>query len=213
MFTGLIEAVCIVKAVRTSGDSVELTVDLGELAKEAASGNSIAVNGVCLTVSKLDGGSASFDVSSETLAKSALGELKASSAVNIERAMKPTDRLGGHIVQGHTDGTAKIEAIERRGRFANIKFAAESALLDNMIIKGSVAVDGISLTVAGMDQRSFSVAIIPKTLEQTTLGRAKIGDRVNIETDIIVKTIKKQLDKLVAEKGSLTIEKLKELGF
>ena len=222
MFTGLIEAVCEVRSVRATGGAMRLSVDLGKLAPasnkrgqadESKIGDSIAINGVCLTVAKLDGNLAEFDVSSETLKKSALGKLKPASQVNTELSMKATDRFGGHIVQGHIDGVATIKAIDRQGQFANIKFAADSELLGQMVVKGSVAVDGISLTVADMDQTSFSAAIIPETLEKTTLGKAKIGDVVNIETDIIAKIIKKQLDKILPPAEKLSVERLKELGF
>ena len=213
MFTGLIEAVCRVTSVRQSAGAMQMTVDLGELAEETGIGDSIAVNGVCLTVSKLKGGLASFGLSGETLAKSTLGRLKPSSPVNIERALKPTDRLGGHIVQGHIDGTATIKAVDRRGEFADIRFAASPELLDQMVVKGSVAVDGISLTVANMNQNSFLAAIIPETLRKTTLGTARVGDTVNIETDIIAKIIRKQLEKILPQEQRLTVEKLKQLGF
>ena len=213
MFTGLIEAICIVKSVRRSGEVGLLTIDLGELADETKIGDSIAINGVCLTVAKLNGRVAAFELSSETLTKSTLGKLKASSPVNAELAIKAGGRFGGHIVQGHIDGVATIKAIIKRGQFADIKFAVKADLLDQMVTKGSVAVDGISLTIANMDGNSFGAAIIPETLEKTTLGRAKIGDVVNIETDIIVKTIKNQLEKILPQGQKLTVERLKELGF
>ena len=213
MFTGLIEAVCTVKSVRRSAGGLGLTIDLPALADEVKIGDSIAINGVCLTIAALDSHLAAFDVSSETLTKSNLGGLTTGSAVNVELALKADDRLGGHIVTGHTDGVATIKTIDRQGRFANIKFTANSELLEQMIVKGSVAVDGISLTIADMDESTFTVAIIPETLNKTTLGRAKIGDCVNIETDIIVKTIKKQLENILPSKGKLTVEKLKEMGF
>jgi len=215
MFTGLIEAICTVKSVsqRTGGDGLSLTIDLGKLANDSKIGDSIAINGTCLTLARLEGKLAAFDVSGETLTKSNLGKLRPPSQVNVERAVKATDRLGGHIVQGHIDGTATIKAIDKRGQFADLRFAADAELLDQMVIKGSVAVDGISLTIASMDEMSFSVAIIPETLKRTTLGKAKIGDEVNIETDIIVKIIKKQLDKILPQKQPLTTETLKELGF
>ncbi|MHC4482808.1 MAG: riboflavin synthase [Planctomycetota bacterium] len=211
MFTGLIEAVCPVRAVRQIAGAVELAVDLGKLAEDAKIGDSVAVNGVCLTIAGLEGNVATFDLSGETLAKSTLGRLRTSSPVNIERALKPTDRLGGHFVQGHIDGTATIKTIDRHGQFADIKFAAGSELLDQMVVKGSVAVDGISLTIANMDQNWFGTVLIPETLEKTTLGRAKIGDTVNIETDIVTKVIIKQLGRVFPQK--LSVEKLKELGF
>jgi len=213
MFTGLIEAVCTVKSARRSGNAMLLTIDLGGLADDGRIGDSIAINGVCLTIAKLEGGLATFELSGETLLKSTLGKLKPSSQVNVERAIKAADRFGGHFVQGHIDGTATIKAIDKHGQFADMKFAAGAELLDAMVVKGSVAVDGISLTIASMDQNSFSVALIPETLKKTTLSKIKIGDEVNIETDIIVKTIKKQLEKILPQNQSLTAEKLKELGF
>ena len=213
MFTGLIEAVCKVKSVRRSDRAMLLAIDLGKLAEDSGIGDSIAVNGVCLTITRLEGSVAAFDVSAETLAKSTLDKLSPSSEVNIERAVKATDRFGGHFVQGHIDGTATIKAIDRHGKFAEMKFAAEPELLDAMVVKGSVAVDGISLTIADMDRNSFTIALIPETLNKTTLSKVKIGDKVNIETDIIVKTIKRQLEKILPQTQSLTAEKLKELGF
>jgi riboflavin synthase len=213
MFTGIIESVCTVKSARRSGKIMLLTVDLDTLAEDSKPGDSIAVNGVCLTISRLEGNIANFEISAETLEKSTLGKLQPSSQVNIERAVRPTDRLGGHIVQGHVDGTATIKLINRRGNFADIKFSTDTKLLDNMVLKGSVAVDGISLTIADIDNNNFSVAVIPETLNSTTLGKAKISEQVNIETDIIVKIIKKQLEKILPQKQQLTTERLRELGF
>ena len=187
MFTGLIEEICTIRSIQRSAGTIVLTIDLGRLAGECKIGDSIAINGVCLTVTKLQGNLASFDVSAETINKSTFGQLKLSSPVNVERAMKATDRFGGHFVLGHVDGTAKIEAIDRQGEFINIKFSANPELLNGMVIKGSVAVDGVSLTVAKLDQKSFSVALIPQTLKRTTLSTAKISDRINVENDIIIK--------------------------
>ena len=213
MFTGLVETVCTVKSVRQIAGAMQITIDLGHLADDAKIGDSIAVNGVCLTVAALEGNLATFDVSSETLQKSTLSKLMPSSQVNVERALKPADRLGGHFVLGHIDGTATIKSIHRQGQFADIEFATNSELLDQMVVKGSVAVDGISLTITGMNKSSFSAVIIPETLKKTTLGKAKVGDVVNIETDIITKIIKKQLEKILPQKRKLTVEKLKQLGF
>ncbi|UCC96419.1 MAG: riboflavin synthase [Phycisphaerales bacterium] len=213
MFTGLIETIGAVKSVRPSRGGIRLTVDLGTIAGGAGTGDSIAVNGTCLTIVRLQGSLAGFDLSAETLAKSALGKLKPSSEVNLERAMKATDRFGGHFVQGHVDGTATTEAIERRGDFAEIRFAAGAELLEGMVVKGSVAVDGISLTIAGIDRHGFSISVIPETLRRTTLGKVKIGDCLNIETDIIVKAVKKQLENILPKTEPLTAEKLRQLGF
>ena len=216
MFTGLIEAVCKIKSARQTGDSLKLIVDLASLnapQQEIKIGDSIAINGCCLTVTKLDGAAATFDISPETLSKTIADKYKPSSQVNIERALKASDRLDGHLVTGHIDGTATITLIENKNGFADIRFAAPAELLDQMITKGSIAVDGISLTIASMDSKSFTVATIPETMKKTTLKSAKIGDYVNIETDMIVKTIKKQLENILPAKDNLTVEKLKKLGF
>lgn len=212
MFTGLIQTVCTVKSVSKAGGAMNLSIDLGQIAKETKVGDSIAISGVCLTVSKLQGNIAVFDVSGETLEKSTIGKLQSGDKVNIELSMGPSDKFGGHFVLGHVDGTAVIKSIEKHSQFADIKFAAAPELLSQMVVKGSVAVDGISLTIAQMDKESFTIAIIPETLKRTTLGAAKPGDAVNIETDILVKTVRKQLDEILPSQG-LTMEKLKEMGF
>lgn len=213
MFTGLIESICRVKSVSQSSSTMLLTIDLAEPADGTKTGDSIAINGACLTIAGLDGRFARFDVSAETLAKSNLGRLRPGSMANAERAIKADGRFGGHFVTGHIDGVATIKVINKQGEFADMKFAAPPELLEQMIPKGSVTVDGISLTIADMNETGFSVAIIPETLQKTTLGKAKVGDVVNIENDIIVKTIKKELKKILPKKQNLTIEKLKELGF
>jgi riboflavin synthase len=213
MFTGLIEAICKVKSAYTTSGGMRLSIDLGKLAKLCKVGDSIAINGVCLTIAQLRGSLAEFDISGETLTKSTLGKLKSSSVVNAELAMKAVDRFGGHFVLGHVDGIATIKTIKQQGQFADIKFVVNPELLAQMVVKGSVAVDGISLTIADMNEDSFSVSIIPETLKKTTMGQAKIGDTVNIETDIIIKTIKSAVDKILPQEQKLTVEKLKELGF
>jgi riboflavin synthase len=192
---------------------MHLTVDLGVLAEGVQTGESIAINGVCLTVTDLKGTKADFDISGETLTVSTLGRLNVSSAVNVERALRPSDRLGGHIVQGHVDGKASIKRINKSSQFAEFDFEVGPGVLDLMVPKGSVAVDGISLTISKLNKTGFSVVLIPETLERTTLGAAKIGDNVNIETDIIAKMIKKQLDNILPRQKGLTIEKLQQLGF
>ncbi len=164
-------------------------------------------------MSGLRGNTAEFDVSDETLSKSTMDKAAGGSAVNIERAMAADGRFGGHFVLGHVDGTAKIKTIEKKGEFAVIHFSAQEKLLDEMVEKGSVCVDGISLTIAKMDEEGFSVAVIPTTLKETTLGTAKVADKVNIETDIIAKMVRKQLQKISTGKDGISVEKLKELGF
>ncbi len=205
MFTGLIEMLCIVKSVRHTAGAMQLTVDLGKLAdlappkryakaSETKVGDSIAINGVCLTVAQLTANAAGFDVSPETLTKSALSKLKVGSQVNVERAIKAGNRLGGHIVEGHIDGTAMIAQIDQRNNFANIKFSACPELLDQMVPKGSVAVDGISLTITSLDEGSFSAMIIPETLKKTTLGKTKIGDSERFINTMLLRCFELKFD-------------------
>ena len=213
MFTGIIESICTVRTARPIRGGRMLELDLGPLAHGVKPGESIAVNGACLTITKLSGQIASFDLSSETLEKSTLGSLRGGSKVNAERAMRADGRFDGHTVQGHIDATATVKTIEKRGNFYHLKFTAESDVLDYIVPKGSVAIDGISLTAAEVDRNSFAVVVIPATWDKTTLRTVKVGDKVNIEIDIIAKIIKKQLEKILDSKSSLTSAKLKELGF
>jgi riboflavin synthase len=213
MFTGIIEAACRIDKVQRLGDSMRISVDLGPICADCREGESIAVNGVCLTIAEIAGPIASFDVSGETLGRTTLGKLTVGAIVNIERAMKADGRFGGHFVQGHIDGTARIENIDRRGDFWRVRFAADAGLLEQMVDKGSVAVDGISLTVAGIYENGFEVALIPETINRTNMKNSKAGDIVNIETDLIVKIVKKQMRGVLPDKSDLTVEKLQEMGF
>ncbi|MHC4755091.1 MAG: riboflavin synthase [Planctomycetota bacterium] len=213
MFTGLIKAICRVNAIRKSSGSMQLSINLGNLAQETRIGDSIAVNGVCLTVTKLTDTNADFDVSAETLSISNFNQLNIGSEVNIELAIKPSDRFGGHFVQGHVDGLATVRSIEKHADFSDITFDAPAQILKLMIPKGSVAVNGISLTIARLDPNSFTVAIIPQTSNCTNLTNLKIGDFVNIENDIITKTVKIQLENILPQQNGMTLNKLKELGF
>ena len=213
MFTGIIQLVSSVKSVSPSAGGIVLSVDLQKFANEIKIGDSISINGACLTVTKLANGLASFDVSGETIEKTTLGKITAGSKVNIELAMKADDRFGGHFVLGHVDGTAIIKKIDKQGEFVNMTFTAPKDLISQMIPKGSVAIDGISLTVAAMDNESFTVALIPQTLKETNLAFAKVGQKVNIETDIITKSVKKHLESMGIAKDRMTIDKLKDLGF
>ncbi len=215
MFTGLIEGVCEVKSVAVTGASGggSVTVDLGSLAEGCRLGDSIAISGVCLTVVRLDGTAATFSMSPETMGKSTLATLRPPAKVNVERAMKATDRFGGHIVQGHVDGISSVQAVKRLGEFADIEFAAGPELLEQMVPKGSVAVDGVSLTVAGLGPQSFRIAAIPETLARTTLGGTRTGTRVNIEIDILVKIVRRQLEAMMPQQQPLTVERLRQMGF
>jgi len=201
-----------VKSVPAAGGS--MTVDLGVLAEGCRPGDSIAISGVCLTVVRLDGTMATFGLSPETIGKSTLTSLGPRTKVNVERAMKATDRFGGHIVQGHVDGIGAVKAVKALGQFADIEFAAGPELLEQMVPKGSVAVDGVSLTIAGIGPQSFWVAAIPETLARTTLGTARPGARVNVEVDILVKIVRRQLEVMMpGQQEPLTVERLRQMGF
>lgn len=213
MFTGIIEVVGQVRSFQRLGAGARACVDIADIIDGVKLGDSIAVNGVCLTVSNISGTAVEFDISGETLGKSGAARLNAGTKVNLERAMPAGGRFGGHIVQGHVDGVATIRAIDRKGEFYDVWFNASKELLDEMVPKGSVAINGISLTSAEMDDKGFKVAVIPTTWNDTTLGAANVGDEVNIETDIVIKTIKKQLDNIMPAGGGLTMDKLRECGF
>ena len=213
MFTGIIETVGVVRQTRPSGSQMRLVIDLNRIADGTNSGDSIAVNGVCLTVCQLNGTVAEFDVSTETVRKTTLVSLKTGSPVNLERAMSAQGRFGGHIVQGHVDGPGKIAAIRKQADFAEFRFEVPKELIAQIVLKGSVAIDGVSVTVAKLDTTGFEVAVIPTTLKETIWHRAKIGDTVNIETDILIKIIQRQLTAVLPDSEGLTIEQLREHGF
>lgn len=203
MFTGLVEGMATVSALEKSGGGIRLSIKPGS-EMEVRLGDSICVNGVCLTVIKQNR-AITFEVSPETMKSTNLGELNINDTVNLERALRLTDRLGGHIVTGHVDGVGTIIDKRPAGEYTFYTFKAPSEILRYTVQKGSVTVDGISLTVTELDAKSFSVAIIPHTLTATTLGRKGIGDRVNLEADIIGKYIEKLMNKNDTDK------KLKEL--
>ena len=213
MFTGIIETIGIIKQVQPSGNQMRLSIDLNRIADGTRLGDSIAVNGVCLTISHLNGTVAQFDVSTETIEKTTLTKLKNGSVINLDRAMSAQGRFGGHIVQGHIDGLGKIAAIQKQADFAQFRFEVPKELQAQIVLKGSVAVDGVSVTVAKLDAAGFEVAVIPTTLKETTWHQSKIGDAVNIETDILVKITQRQLAAMLPNSKGLTIDKLREHGF
>jgi len=212
MFTGIVRHVGAVTDVRPSRAGAALTVDLGPLAEGLALGDSVCVSGACLTVAGQDARRARFDVIGETLARTTLGLLRPGGKVNLERSLRLDQGLDGHLVQGHVDGVAEIRSV-RRGTEYVLELAAARELTGQMVPKGSVAVDGVSLTLVSVAEGAFSVALIPTTLDETTLGRLAAGDKVNIETDIIGKYVLRYLAALVAADGGLTVEKLKQAGF
>ena len=195
MFTGLVSAVARVSSLRFSAAGAVLAVERPPAFGDVAVGESIAVSGVCLTVvpPAAPGQALVFDISPETLQRSALAELAVGSGVNLERALAAGDRLGGHIVAGHVDGTAEVLGVEKSGDSWTFRFSLPVALARYAVEKGSIAVDGISLTVAALGESSFDVAVIPHTFTATTLGERKAGDRVNIEVDVLGKYVERLL--------------------
>ena len=194
MFTGLVETTAQVRRVEPDGDGVRLEVET-PLAAELSHGDSIAVNGVCLTAVEPDGDRFRADVMAETLRRSSLGPLGAGDSVNVELALRASDRLGGHMVQGHVDGTGSVESIADEGFARVIRIACAPDLLRYVVVKGSIAVDGVSLTVADVDDGGFTVSLIPETLERTTLGTATEGRVVNLEVDVLAKYVEKLVNR------------------
>jgi riboflavin synthase len=194
MFTGLVEGRGIVDQVRPDGATLALTIRAPQgFSSDPHIGESVSINGCCLTAVAVDKDLWSFEASSETLSRTNLGKLRAGEPVNLERALPVGGRFGGHFVQGHIDGTAYVERVETDGEWVTMWFRAPQALLRALVPKGSVAVDGVSLTVVEVTSDRFSVALIPHTLSVTTLGVRKPGDAVNIETDILGKYVEKLL--------------------
>lgn len=197
MFTGIIEEVGTVQ--RIGGGSIAIAVE--HVLGDAHVGDSIAVNGICLTVTSFDRHHFTADVMPETVRRTSLAELKKSSPVNLERALSLASRLGGHIVSGHIDGTGRIESLEKEGNALLLKVAAEPAILRGIVEKGSVALDGISLTVAAVTEADFTVSLIPHTREVTNLRGKKAGSLLNIETDVIGKYVEKMMQGACKEPG------------
>jgi riboflavin synthase len=193
MFTGLVETLGTVRRVEATGAGRSLVIAEPSLTPELAIGESVAVNGACLTVVERDQETCRFQAGPETLQRTNLGELIPGDRVNLERALRLGDRLGGHLVQGHVDGMGRIADRNRQGEWEMVWFSCPAALAAQMVSKGSVAVDGISLTLVDVAPQSFSVALIPHTLERTTLGFKSPGATVNLETDLLAKYVWKCL--------------------
>jgi riboflavin synthase len=213
MFTGIIEHLGKVKQVKLQASSAIIVVDVGPLSDDVNPGNSIAINGACLTVTQIKDSEVYFDVSTETLSKTTIGGLKTSDNINIERSLKMGDKLGGHFVTGHVDGVGVINKVESEPGQCTVWFSVSEELTNMMIKKGSVAVDGISLTIVEIRDGLFSVALIPYTLEATTLGFKKAGQKVNIETDMLGKWVKRILTVNESTTSGITEDLLKKKGF
>ncbi len=211
MFTGIVEEMGRVKALRREGGAARLTISASTVLGGTVLGDSICVNGVCLTVVDLNSGEFSADVAVETLRVTNLGELKTGAAVNLERAMQLSARIGGHLVSGHVDAVGHIREKREEGNGWRIFIDAPEPVLRYVIKKGSIAVDGISLTVADVDKSGFSIAVIPHTAKLTTLGFKAAGDSVNLESDIIGKYVERLLSGRV--EGGVNLELLKKTGF
>jgi riboflavin synthase len=194
MFTGLVEGKGTIIGVVPEGPGKKLVVTPpADLVRGARPGDSVAINGCCLTIVAVEDGRWTFEAGPETLSRTNLGDLRQGNPVNLERALAADARLGGHFVQGHIDGCGTVESILHDGQWVSLSFRAATKLTRQMVSKGSVAVDGVSLTLVDVDAKCFSVALIPHTLSLTTLGARRVGDRVNIETDILAKYVEKLL--------------------
>ena len=193
MFTGLVEEVGRVVALE-AGEMFRLRVAARRVLGGTRVGESVSVNGVCLTVDGLDGETLAFQAMPETLRRTALGDLAEGSAVNLERAMTPERRFGGHLVQGHVDGVGEVRAVYPEGEAQIWEFEAPAGVLRYTVEKGSVCVDGISLTVVALRDASFTTSILPQTLANTNLGELRVGDRVNLEADVVGKYVERLLE-------------------
>ena len=201
MFTGIIEAMGTVAILEARSDLSRLTIEAPEIIEGLRVGDSVAVSGACLTVTPPDGDGIRFEVVRETLERTSLGELAVGERVNLERSMRADGRLDGHIVQGHVDGTGRVRAFEREGDDVRLFVDCGSEIIDFLVEKGSVAIDGVSLTVVDVTEKGFDVALIPHTLSHTTLGERRPGDRVNLEADVLGKYVKRYLERILPSDG------------
>ncbi|CAN5363458.1 riboflavin synthase [soil metagenome] len=215
MFTGIIEELGQISALKKNADGAKIRVSASIVTKETKAGDSIAVNGVCLTALDIKPDGFAADVSQETLDKSTLGKLKNGAKVNLERAVTPTTRLGGHIVQGHVDSRGKFVSAVQSGDFWTVRVSFPSEIGQYLVYKGSISVEGISLTIAALKDDYFEIAVIPKTWELTNLSTLKSGDEVNLEADVIAKYVERILlyGKGAEKSEAITPEKLNKLGF
>jgi riboflavin synthase len=201
MFTGLVQDVGTVESVEKGAEGARLRISTG-LAGQIAEGDSVSVGGVCLTATAVDAGGFETEAMKQTLAVTALGRLEAGSRVNLELAMRASDRLGGHIVQGHADGVGEVISIEEDGFARRLRVGLGQELLRYVVARGSLALDGVSLTVADLGDSWAELSLIPETLERTTLGELAPGDELNVECDVVAKYVERLMAPFAAEKGA-----------
>jgi len=215
VFTGLIEEVGEIKSIEKGAKSARITIKAQEVLRGTKIGDSINTNGVCLTVTEFNKNSFTVDVMAETIRSSNLGKLKPGSPVNLERALRVSDRLGGHIVSGHIDGTGTIVSFYKEDNAIWVSVETTVGILKYIVHKGSITIDGISLTVAYVDEKIFKVSIIPHTKDETTLLNKNVGDEVNLECDMLAKYVEKLLNfgEVQKEKKSIGMDFLKNNGF
>src|SRR5262245_33683547 len=202
MFTGIVEAVGTVVAVEPVRELLRLVVEAPALAAEARVGDSIAVRGACLTVTGASGGRLHFDAVRETILRTALADLAPGARVNLERALRADARLDGHVVQGHVDGVGRVRELRREGDDVRLLVACPAEVAEHLVPKGSVAIDGVSLTVVGAGEAGFDVALVPHTLAATTLGALQPGDRVNLEADVLAKYVRRSVERILGAGGA-----------
>lgn len=202
MFSGLVEATPVIVAVLEEPGGMRIVLERPSEYTDVRLGDSIAIQGCCLTVVELTNDSLSFQAGRETLSRTSLGQRKKGDKVNCERSLRLGDRLGGHLVTGHIDGQGRLVSRENEANWSNMVFSAPRTLLRQMASKGSVAIEGVSLTLVDVTNEAFSVALIPHTLAHTTLGDLKVGDAVNLETDLLAKYVQRQLESSAPESNS-----------
>lgn len=192
MFTGIIRELGRVDSIDAGEDGARLRIS-AELSSELEDGDSVAVNGACLTATSTGNGAFEADVMKQTLSLTTLGELSPESTVNLELPLRPTDRIGGHVVQGHVDGTATVAEVAEEGFAKRLRLELPDELHPYVVDRGSIAIEGVSLTVASLTETGLEVSLIPETLERTTLGRVELGDRLNVECDVLARYVRRQL--------------------
>ena len=214
MFTGLIEELGRALSVERRGDFQRLEIGADKVLSDARIGDSVNINGACQTVVDLSSRSLWVESVAETLRRTTLGDLRPGDQVNLERALRSGDRLGGHLVLGHVDGVGTIRRMDRRTEGSLLEVTPPEELLAYVAAKGSIAIDGISLTVAALRDASFTIAIIPHTLQHTTLAGVRVGGRVNLEVDVLARYVERQLEvRATRSRDPLTLERLREIGY